>query len=181
MRRRDEASDAELVQALSTRRRRAAASELFDRYWDECWRVALGITGSRELAEDIAQEGLLRLFKRPQAWDPSRPLRPWLLKIAANLALDALRQRRRLPISPLDQDAPEPADREEWLPDIDADVIAELRRLTPEHRLILLLRYWGDLSVQEIAQALSIPPGTVMSRCGRALALLRREFETHHA
>jgi RNA polymerase sigma-70 factor, ECF subfamily len=181
MGRRSDASDADLVRALSTRQRRAAATELFDRYWDECWSVALGITGSRELAEDIAQEALLRLFRRPEAWDESRPLRPWLRRIGANLALDALRQRRRFPVSSLDGDGADLADDEEWLSDIDTDTIVELRRLTPEHRVILLLRYWGDFSIAEIAELLAIPVGTVMSRSARALAQLRRELEKHHA
>lgn len=181
MRSRADTSDAHLVRALSTRHRGAAASALFDRYWDDCWRLALAITGSPQLAEDVAQETLLRLFKAPQSWDEGRPLRPWLRKIGANLAIDVLRQRRRFPVSALDGNTANLMEDEEWLDEVEAETIAEIRKLTPEHRLILLLRYWGDFSTSEIAEMLEIPAGTVMSRCGRALAQLRKEFEAHHA
>lgn len=174
-------ADADLVRALSARQRRGAANALFDRYWDDCWRVALGITGSRELAEEIAQEALLRLFKNPRAWDETRPLRPWLRRVAVNLALDVLRQRRRLPVLTLHGEIDEIAGSDGWLSDVENAVIDQLKGLSSAQRMILLLRYWGDLSVQETAQALDIPAGTVMSRCSRALKQLRKEFDTDHA
>lgn len=181
--RRSRSSDADLVGALSSRHARVAAECLFERYWDDCWRIALAITGSREIAEDVAQESLLRLFRHPEAWDSSRPLGPWIRKVGANLAIDAVRARRwRYAQSFNEEDDSVHASQDDgWLSDVDTEIVAELRKLTNEQRVVLFLRYWADCSVAEIADVLAIPEGTVMSRVGRGLAQLRKELEENHA
>jgi RNA polymerase sigma-70 factor (ECF subfamily) len=172
-------SDQALVEALSTPRAHAAGRELFVRHWDDTWRTAYGISGRRELAEDAAQEAFLRLFRRPGSFDTTRPLRPWLRKVVANLAIDELRRTRSITVQfggGEDEEVGEP-----WLPDVYEPTVAALRRLPQGQRLVLLLRYWGDLSVDEIAELLAVPRGTVMSRVARALEQLRKELEPSHA
>jgi RNA polymerase sigma-70 factor (ECF subfamily) len=174
-------SDGSLLGKLDGRHARKAGHELFTRHWRDTWRTAYGLAGDRELAEDAAQEAFLRLFRNPDRVDASRPLRPWLRAVVANIVIDELRRSRRLSFQPFDEELTEMADEDTpWMPAIDDPTVQALGRLSDEQRLIVLLRYWADLAIDEIADLLSLPAGTVMSRCGRALARLRKELEPHH-
>src|SRR5919202_5732638 len=72
-----------------------ALGELFDRYWPVAWRAAYAVTADRALADDVAQEAVQSAFAALDRFDPRRPFAPWLKRIAANEAVDALRRRRR--------------------------------------------------------------------------------------
>jgi RNA polymerase sigma-70 factor (ECF subfamily) len=135
-----------------------------------CWAVAYRITGTIADADEIVQETAVKALTRPPA-DTDRPWGPWLVTVAANLARDRLRARRRrgwvgpwLP-SPVPDDPVEPgegpdrrAERHElatyaWL------VAAE--RLTPAQRAVLVLREAADLNVAETAEALGMSAANV--------------------
>ena len=106
---------------------------------------------------------------------------PWLARIATNQAFSLFRSRRRKPETPLEplveagrqwsadgDPADETAEREHR-----AQLQAALAELKPEHQAVLVLRAVQDLSYEEIAQALRVPVGTVMSRLSRARAELK--------
>ncbi|MDX1501903.1 MAG: RNA polymerase sigma factor [Thermoanaerobaculia bacterium] len=147
---------------------------------------ALQLLGDPDDALDVAQESVLRFFLKLRRFDPSRPLRPWLLTIVRNQVRDLWRRRRvRRADSLDDQDAD--LSREVVDPTADPERDAsrvELRRrlwralsaLPPKLREILVLRDYHDLSYSEIAGVLEIPAGTVMSRLHRARAELRRQL-----
>jgi RNA polymerase sigma-70 factor (ECF subfamily) len=106
-------------------------------------------------------------------FDTSRPFGPWIDRIAVNQALNILRARRRevelvgeFPVADL---YPEIAERDE--------VVRALGTLSEEQRLVVVLRYWADMTPSEIAGALDAPVGTVSSRLARALVALRTVFE----
>lgn len=149
---------------------RAAAAELFRLHWRRVWRAVYAIAGRRDLADDIAQETFIRAFAALSSFDPDRPLAPWLNRIAANRAIDELRRERWLTDDPL----PEGTD---VLREIDNEVIAAIRKLTPPRRIVIALRFWLDWPIDDIAAALDVPRGTVMSRLGRALDDLRADLE----
>src|ERR671934_1748848 len=73
-----------------------AAAELFERHWPLVWHWAFGVTGDRGLAEQVAQEAILRAFRSLDRFDAVRPFRPWLKRVTVNLAIDELRRERRL-------------------------------------------------------------------------------------
>jgi len=126
-------------------------------------------------------------------YDPERPLKTWLFKIAANLALDAIRRRKRRPVSiqdlfdedegpPLDPVEPGPGPAELHESRQSAGRFDELVREMPEHyQAILFLRYREDLAYEEIAEALGIPLGTVKVRLHRAHEILRRKLTARGA
>lgn len=165
--------DAALVRAARDGSRSAAA-ELFTRHWPSARRAALAITGSHASADDVAQDAFVRAFARIDAFDTARPFAPWLHRIVVNRALDHLRAERR--VVPLDVvarelAAPPPPEAP------DAALAAALARLSPERRVVVVLRHLLDHTPPEIAGILGVPVGTVNSRLGRALADLRRLLE----
>jgi RNA polymerase sigma-70 factor (ECF subfamily) len=161
-------SDAELVRAI--RHGRAEAAELLlGRHWPRAWSAAYAVLGDSAAAEDVAQSAMERALRSLDQFDATRPFGPWLGRIAANQALNALRSRRKE--SPLESEV-EAADvyGDVLLRD---ELVEAVGRLGEERRVVVALRYWADLSPTEIAEALDIPLGTVASRLSRALKELR--------
>jgi len=169
--------DTELI--VLTRKGSAEAAEvLFDRYWAHAWRSAYAVTADRALADDAAQEAIHKAFGALHRFDETRPFGPWLKRIAVNRAIDHLRRASRL--TRLDETATLHAwsvsqaaedDLRQWAV---ADAVAALGSA---RRMVIVLHYWLDLSVEEIAGVLGLPVGTVASRLSRALAELRMALE----
>jgi RNA polymerase sigma-70 factor (ECF subfamily) len=127
---------------------------------------AWAIVHNREDAEDALQEALVRAYQALIRYDRSRSFKGWLFAIVRHCCLDLLRRRRARPVSV----ALDPAslriaafDRQEEYERHDTLQWA-LAQLSPTHREVIELRYFGDCSYREIAAALGIPEGTVMSR-----------------
>jgi RNA polymerase sigma-70 factor (ECF subfamily) len=145
-----------------------AADELFDTHWPRVWRIAAAVTGSRTIAEDAAQEAMIRAFARLEEFDRDRDFAPWVGRIATRCAIDAV--RRKPTIAAL-HDLPEQAGPVQ--PQPDEAVLAAVAALDDDRRVVVALRYWAGLSVSEIADALDVPNGTVASRLQRAIEELR--------
>jgi len=155
---------------------REAAGELFRRHWEPVWKAAYALVGRRALADDIAQDALVRAFGALEQFDAARPLGPWLKRIAVNRAIDELRSERRLRlVEPTESD--QAAERRE--PD-DA-IVAAVRGLDVGKRLVVVMHFWLGYTVTEVADALAVPAGTVASRLSRALAQLRADLEVERA
>ena len=86
--------DTELI-VLVSKGATEAAEVLFDRYWTHVWRSAYAVTAERGLADEAAQEAIEKAFGALHGFDETRPLGPWLERIAVNRAVDPLRRRRR--------------------------------------------------------------------------------------
>lgn len=171
-----------------------ALHALFDLYHRRVFGLLYRLTGSRDSAEDLLQETFLRLVRHIGSYDHAGRFEAWLFRIAANLARDhARKHRRRGPTASLDGDADGTGllDRLAAEPDDPASgLLAEeqrrrlaelLERLSPQDREILMLRHYGELSFQEIAELLGIPLGTALARAHRALKRLRASFEQSEA
>ena len=158
-----------------------AWTEIARRHGEPVFRLAYLILGDTADAEDVAQETFIRACVALGRFDEARPLRPWLLSIAANLA----RNRRRglgrywAALQRVFAAAPQlyqpPPTRTEAA---DARRLREaVARLRPDGRDIIYLRYFLGLSEAEAAETLEIPAGTAKSRHSRALVQLRRIIE----
>ena len=172
--------DAELVQ-LARRDDPAAWEKLVRLYQEPVFRLAYLILGDAADAEDAAQETFIRAYRALDRFDEARPLRPWLLSIAANLARNRRRSLGRYwaALQRAFQANPEP-----YHPPPERTAAADARRLReavgrlrPDGQDIVYLRYFLGLSEAETAAALGIPAGTAKSRLNRALAHLRRIIE----
>lgn len=156
-----------------------AAEVLFDRYWTSAWKAAYAVTAERALADDAAQEAMERAFGALDRFDETRPFGPWLKRIAVNRAIDHLRQRRRVALVP-----EEHAEFHSWAVSDAADddlhlwaVTDAVAALGEGRRIVVVLHYWLDLPLEEIAGLLGLPVGTVASRLARAKAELRQVLE----
>lgn len=166
---------------------RAAFSELVDRYRDRIYAFLYRMVHDREEALDLAQETFLRVYRSLHSFRLEQPFKPWLYRIANNLAIDYLRKRK----DTISLDAP--IDKEEgWFMQIAdqrpgpellheqselADYLVDLIEQLPEnYRNVILLRHGQDLSYQEIAEILQVPVSTIKTRLFRAREALRMKL-----
>ena len=143
---------------------------LYDRHHQMVYRTALAITGDPETAADLLQEVFLRLHRYALRIDPQRPLKPWLYRMTANMAYTWIKRHHRwqrllqelaVKLSREKRESPhqQVEQNEEWL-----EVKRALDALSPEKRVVVVLYYINDLSLQEISGTLDLPIGTVKSR-----------------
>jgi RNA polymerase sigma-70 factor (sigma-E family) len=137
-------------------------------------RNAYLLAGDRGVAEDLVQQTLLRVAGRWSA--AQRAPEGYARQVLVNLSRDRYRREARQAIAASEAVAPGHEDDRRDLADAVADrdqVIAALGRLSLEHREVLVLRFFADLSVAEVAAAIDESEGTVKSRTSRALARMR--------
>lgn len=180
----DAGPDDRTLVAASQRGDQAAFGEIVRRYQRAVHRLAWSLTRSAADADDLAQETFVRAWGAIGRFEPGQPLFPWLARIVTNQAFSLFRTRRRRPETSID--ALLEAGQQWGVDDDPADHSANSERdahlrecfdeLAPEHQAVLALRAVQDLSYDEIARALEVPVGTVMSRLSRARAELRRRL-----
>ncbi len=146
-----------------------ALGVLYDRYHQLVFRTAYAITGDPDAAADLLQDVFLRVYRYIGRVDPTRPLEPWLYRVTTNLSLSWISRRRWM--RPIEEVA-------DWLVGDRRGSIQrhieqaeETRRLElaiatlpAAQRVVVVLYYINDLSLNEIADVLEIPAGTVKSR-----------------
>jgi RNA polymerase sigma-70 factor (ECF subfamily) len=134
--------------------------------------------GRMEEAKDFAQDVFIRVYERRKQYDPSRPFQPWFYKVAMNLGREHMRRYREYPAG---EDLPEGS----VAPEVETKIAREeeqqhvrrtLGTLSPKVREILALRFESEMSLQEMADVLSVPLGTVKSRLSRGLEAFHEAF-----
>jgi RNA polymerase sigma-70 factor (ECF subfamily) len=167
--------DTELLEAVAEGNQDAMAA-VFDRYSRIVYCIALRVLREPGLAEDVMQEVLLMVWKRPQSFVAQRGnLAAWLSVVTRNRAIDVL--RKRSPMQPIDEmPLPDPrnmtvASEQGWLLD---KVRSVLVSLPAEQQTPLELAYFQGLSHTEIAQKTGSPLGTVKTRIRAGLTTIRR-------
>ncbi len=156
-----------------------ALGELFQVHHQRVYRTALALTRDERAAEDIVQECFVRLYRYASSVDSARPLQPWLYRVTVNLAHDWASGHRWQPLDDIlewlggrGEVFPSP-DREVERREMVQVVREAIAELPLSHRAVIVLHYLEDLSLDEIAQVLDIPVGTVKSRLHYARQRLR--------
>lgn len=155
-----------------------AFEEIVRRYQRRVYGVALRIVRRHDVADDVAQESFIRAWRALASFDLARPFGPWICRIAANLAVNHVRSPRAreeaLPEGHDEQPSPA-ADALEGVLDAEARAVLSraLLALPPDQRAVFVLRVHEELSYKQIAEALELSIGTVMSRLSRAREKLR--------
>ena len=177
-----EPSDEELLERVGAGEQNAFEA-LYLRHADLVYSIALRVVADPGIAQDIAQEVFLRVWRHPALFDVSRGrFVSWLMSVARNRSVDEVRSRgrrrlREVTPAPGADDPPDPqaidpqvaaqmsADR--------ADVHEAMETLPQEQRLAIELAYFGGMTQQEIASVLDTPLGTVKTRVRLAMKKLR--------
>jgi RNA polymerase sigma-70 factor, ECF subfamily len=163
-----------------TQPRREVADEalvraLFQEHGRAMLAYATQLTRDRSAAEDVVQEALVRAWRHPESLDSGKgSVRGWLLTVVRNIVLDQIRARSRRPPEARESppDAAVAGDHAEGV--VNAIVVVDaLSTLSAEHRAVLEQVYLRGSTVNEAAEVLGIPPGTVKSRSYYALRALR--------
>jgi len=160
-----------------------AFARIVEHYQRPVFAIAYRMTCDAAAAEDLAQEVFLRVWRKLETFRPGEPLRPWLLRLATNACINALKKRRpvavpmvgdgegdaREPVAPT-PDAGEVASRQEAAEHLERAIA----QLPDDYRLLVTLRHVEEMSYDEIAAALNRPMGTVKVQLFRARERLRR-------
>ena len=158
---------------------------LVERYQDLVFGTAYNMTRNRAVAEEMAQEAFLSAWKGMRGFRLGRPFKPWLMRILVNTVM-AHRRRRSVETAPLEESSG-PGDAEHPAAVVDSELERQaLQRaimgLSPDHRQVVVLRYYAEMTVPEVARASGVNEGTVKSRLHRAHRELRRRLgETREA
>jgi RNA polymerase sigma-70 factor (ECF subfamily) len=144
-----------------------AFGELVTKYRTKIFTMIYGIVGNEYDAWDFVQEGFLKAWRSIRRFQGRSSFYTWLHTITINVTIDSLRQRCRRSEVELDDAIPSflpgPGVNHERA-EIREQVYAALAQLTPEHRVVFVLKEIEDLQCQEIADVLNLSNGTVMSR-----------------
>lgn len=159
---------------------RSAFDQLVGPLIDQAFRLAYGMLHDRHAAEDAVQEAAVRAWRKLSNLRPGTEMRPWFLGIVANQCRTITRGKWW---SVLRVDLIPGATAAGFEDEIarGADVRAALRKMTPEHREVLVLHYYLDLPLEEVAVITGIPVGTVKSRISRGIVAMRPLFSAMEA
>ncbi len=152
----------------------SAFEVLVNRHRMAVYRLARSITGNHHDADDAAQETFLRVYRALGSYDPDRPFKPWLKRITYNTSLNTVRATKSRSRGLVVGDLPEVADQSPRQPERMeakqnfARVDNAVQTLPSELRATLLLRAVEGMSYKDIATAMGVKIGTVMSRLSRA-------------
>ena len=156
--------------------------QLVGKYTPLVYRVAYRMLREKPAAEDAAQEVFMAVHRSITQHDPTRPLGPWLARITYNECLKRLAKSKRIAEREVPQDAASSHHREMGVSpeemvgqrQVSETVEAALDRLSAQDRGMIVMRYREGFTDTEIAQAVSMPVGTVKTRLYRARARLKR-------
>jgi RNA polymerase sigma-70 factor (ECF subfamily) len=155
---------------------------LYDRYQHMVYRTALAITGDSDAAADLLQDVFLRLHRFAPLVDVERPLEPWLYRVTANLSYTWVKRHKSWSKSLEDiaewliSGRKNPPLQQAEFDDSWAQVQQAVLALPLSQRVVVVLYYVNDLSLQEIADILDIPVGTVKSRLHYGRQALREHL-----
>jgi len=163
--------------------------DLVDRYQGRLVNYLFRLLRNADDAHDLAQEVFVKVYQVLDRFDPSYKFSTWLFRVAQNAAIDQIR-RRRLKLVSLRQEGGEGESRDWDLPSAEKGPYGELRNrergdaiqeaieaLPWEYRELILLRHYGDLPYEEIAQLKSMPLGTVKNKLFRGRQMLKERLQ----
>lgn len=166
-----------------------AFEEIVTLFQHRLYHVCYRMLGSREEAEDIAQEAFVRAYINIHTYDQKRKFSTWLFRIATNLCIDRIRKKK--PDYYLDAEVPgtegltmySQIEAPDILPEEEVErmetqdrIQYEISQLSDRYRSVIVLRYLEELPLQEISDILELPLGTVKTRVHRGRAALKKQM-----
>lgn len=173
--------DDTMIKRLATVDRGMAVDLVVRKYRDRLFNHAVYVLKDYQEAFDVTQEVFIKAMRERRFFDDDFKMKAWMFRVTSNLCFNMVRDRRRR--GAILETFPQPrATEPDQLDLVFADerqetILAAMDRLTSNHRQILSLRYYRDMSYAEIAEALDIKLGTVMSRLSRAKGKLLEQLD----
>ena len=160
------------IKQLASENKRMAMEMVIHKYRDRLFYHAGSIVKDWHEAYDVVQEVFIKAMRERRFFDAEFRMKAWLFRVTTNLCFNMVRDRKRRGailegMQKIDRAHADQLDRA-FQSERRTEVLAAVDTMTPDHRQILLLRYYDDLSYAEIAEVLEIKLGTVMSRLSRA-------------
>ncbi len=158
-----------------------AFGQLIEAYQGPVYNLAYRMLGNSGEAEEAAQEAFIRAYTRLESYDPAHKFSTWLLSITSNYCIDQIRKRRAVLLSIDEPLPPHPALHSDNNKGPEAEYMAQereelvqglLKELPDEYRQAVVLRYWYDMSYEEIAEMQKTTVSAVKSRLFRARRIL---------
>lgn len=178
-------TDDDTIKAVAQKDRRAAADLVVRKYRDRLFHHASYILKDYHRAMDVTQDVFIKAMREERFFDPEFKMKAWLFRVTSNLCFNIRRDKKRRAaiLETVDRPTSTAPDQVEMVFSSQEakSMLAALDRLSDNHRKILMLRYYSDLSYAEIASVLDIKLGTVMSRLSRAKAQLVDVLEDRRA
>lgn len=160
------------IKQIAREDRRAAADLVIRKYRDPLFHHAVRILKDWQEAIDVTQEVFIKAMREDRFFDSGFKMKAWLYRVTSNLCFNLVRDRKRR--AAILESVPRQTSDEAQQVDIvfhgeqQEQILEAMEQLTENHRRILMLRYYNDLSYAEISDTLEIKLGTVMSRLSRA-------------
>jgi len=160
---------------------RDAFRVLFETYQDRAYSIAYHFSGDESVARDMTQQVFLKLFGSIRQFRFNSEFSTWLYRLVANVCMDEHRRRRRFIPWGSDTEIYHLVERstgEDYARrrELGASIRRAITELKPKLRMVILLKYFEELSYEEMAQALGCSPGTIASRLNRGHQMLARKL-----
>lgn len=149
------------------------AEEMFNKYHNTVWRLALARVGNTSCADDILQEVFLRAVQKQPTFESEEHCKAWLIKVTVNCSNSFLGSAWRRHFAALKCDIAESFE----MPKETSDVYLAVQKLKPRYKTVVHLFYYEDMSVAEIASALNLSESCVKQRLKRAREQLKAFME----
>jgi RNA polymerase sigma-70 factor (ECF subfamily) len=154
------------------------AEKIYNEYSKFVYRVALFLTKSKVLADDVSQETFIQAFRNYHMYDKNKPFEPWIYKITVNTSRNMCRKSKWLSFFGSYNDKPsvDTIDDTIFKEHEKADLWAEINKLSLKSREVIVLHYYLDMKLEDVSATLDIPLGTCKSRLNTALTSLRKNL-----
>jgi RNA polymerase sigma factor (sigma-70 family) len=157
---------------------RETAEKVFNQHSAYIFRIALFLTKSKTLADDVTQETFLQIFKKYHTYDTDRAIEPWIYKITLNITRNLLRKQKWLIFTDIlpDSAALHSTEGQFIKSEEEQELWNMINKLSQKYREIIILHYYSDMKLSDIAYTLNIPLGTCKSRLNSALTNLKKQL-----
>lgn len=155
------------------------AEQLYSEYSSFVYRIALFLTKSKSLAEDVTQETFIQVFKKYHMYDLNRSIEPWIYKITINTCRNMYRKSKWLSFigHPLEQESNDLIEEAFFKEQEKLELLQKINKLSQKSREVIVLHFYLDMKLSEVSKVLNIPLGTCKSRLNTALTSLRKDYK----
>lgn len=152
--------------------------ELFNNHSSMVYRTAYFLTKSKVLADDITQETFIRIIKKFHLFDQTKPIEPWIYRMTLNITRNMIRKQKIKKLFGINHDVLAENDVEQSIlqNEMEEQLWKEINLLPQKSMEVIVLHYYLELKLDEVADSLNIPIGTCKSRLNYALTKLRNRL-----